>query len=206
MSDIVFYTNPQSRGRIVHWFLEELGEPYDTQWIEYGEQIKGADYLAVNPMGKVPALSHKGKVITESPAICSYLAASYADKGLIPAVGDPALADFYRWMFFVAGPAELATTCKSIGWEVPEGRKVMVGFGSYEATMNALENALSNGPFVCGENFTAADVYLGSCLDWGLLFGTIEKRPLFEDYVGRNRQRPAYQRANQINEDKLAEK
>ena len=206
MTDIVFYTNPQSRGRIVHWFLEELGEPYDIQWIEYGEQMKAADYLAVNPMGKVPAVNHKGAVITECPAICTFLAASYPEKGLIPPVGDPALADFYRWIFFAAGPAEMAMTARSNSWEVPKDKEMSVGFGNYETVLNAMELALSNGPFVCGEKFTAADVYVGSCLEWGMLFGTIEKRPLFEEYVSRNQQRPAVQRANKINEDRLAEK
>ena len=138
MSEIVFYTNPQSRGRIVHWLLEELAEPYDTQWIDYGEQMKGAEYLAVNLMGKVPAIKHLGAVVTETSAICTYLAASYPEKNLIPAVGDPALADFYRWMFFAAGPVEMATTAKSMAWEVEEGKQRSVGFGSHEDAMDAL--------------------------------------------------------------------
>lgn len=203
MSDIVFYTNAQSRGRIVHWMLEELGEPYDTEWIDYGVQMKGADYLAINPMGKVPAITHNGSIVTETAAICSYLAVSYPHKELIPAVGDARLADFYRWMFFTAGPMEAATTAKAVGWEVDEERSRMMGFGSYEDTMNALEIALSNGPFICGEQFTAVDVYLGSGLNWGMQFDNVEKRSSFEEYVQQLVARPAAKRANQINEDRI---
>ena len=203
MSDITFYTNPQSRGRIVHWLLEELAEPYDTEWIDYGEQMKGAEYLAVNPMGKVPAIKHRGAVVTETPAICTYLAVSYPDKDLIPAHGDPALADFYRWMFFAAGPAEMAVTTRSMGWELAEDKQRSVGFGSHGDTMDALELALGKGPYVCGENFTAVDVYLGSALIWGMMFGTMEKRPAFEKYTADLAARPASQRANQINEDRI---
>ncbi len=203
MSDITFYTNPQSRGRIVHWMLEELAEPYDTQWIDYGEQMKGAEYLAVNPMGKVPAIKHRGAVVTETPAICTYLAVSYPDKNLIPAHGDPALADFYRWMFFAAGPAEMAVTTKSMGWELEEDKQRSVGFGSHGDTMDALESALGKGPYICGENFTAVDVYLGSALIWGMMFGTMEKRPAFERYTAALAARPASQRADQINEDRI---
>ena len=203
MSDIVFYTNAQSRGRIVHWMLEELGEPYDTEWVDYGEQIKGAEYLAINPMGKVPAISHKGSVVTETSAICSYLAVNYPEKKLIPALGDATLADFYRWMFFAAGPMEMASTAKAMDWEVPEERRVSVGYGTQEDTLNALGIALSNGPFICGEQFTAVDVYLGSGLLWGMQFGNIEKQTNFEEYVERLVARPASQRANQINADRI---
>ena len=203
MSEIVFYTNPQSRGRIVHWLLEELAEPYDTQWIDYGEQMKGAEYLAVNLMGKVPAIKHLGAVVTETSAICTYLAASYPEKNLIPAVGDPALADFYRWMFFAAGPVEMATTVKSMAWEVEEGKQRSVGFGSHGDTMDTLELALDQGPYICGEIFTAVDVYLGSALIWGMMFGNLDKRPAFERYTASLVARPASQRAKQINEDRI---
>lgn len=203
MNDITFYTNPQSRGRIVHWMLEELAEPYDTQWIDYGEQMKGAEYLTVNPMGKVPAIKHRGAVVTETPAICTYLAVSYPDKNLIPAHGDPTLADFYRWMFFAAGPAEMAVTTRSMGWELAEDKQRSVGFGSHGDTMDALELALGKGPYICGENFTAVDVYLGSALIWGMMFGTMDKRPAFERYTASLVTRPASRRANQINEDRI---
>jgi glutathione S-transferase len=205
MDDLVFYTNPQSRGRIAHWMLEEVGEPYRTVWLDYGAPMKAADFLAVNPMGKVPALRHGDVVITESAAICAYLADRFPDKGLAPPPTSSARAAYYRWLFFVAGPLEAATTAKALGWQVPEGRGSMVGFGSYGQTIDALDTALQPGPHVCGEAFTAADVMLGSALGWGMMFGTIEKRPSFEAYVARVLQRDAAKRANAINETKLAQ-
>lgn len=203
MSDLVFYTNPQSRGRIAHWMLEELGEPYRTVWLDYGAGMKDAAYLAINPMGKVPALVHDGSVLTEAAAICVYLADRFADKGLIPPAADPARAAFFRWSFFAAGPLEQAVTAKALGWQVPEGKSSMVGFGSFAQTIDALEQALAPGPYLCGERFTAADVYVGASLGWGMLFGTIEQRPAFAAYVGRLQARPAAQRANQINEERI---
>lgn len=205
MSELVFYTNPQSRGRIVHWMLEELDEPYQTEWIGYGEQMKSPAYRKINPMGKVPAIRHNGAVVTECPAICTYLALQYPQKQLIPAKGDPQLAAFTRWMFFAAGPVEMATTARSMGWEVSPERSRMVGFGSYKDVLDALEIAIGKGPFICGERFTAVDVYLGSSLVWGLQFGTIEQRAVFADYTARLVSRPAYVRANKINADRIAE-
>ena len=201
MSDITFYTNPQSRGQIVHWLLEELAVPYDTQWIEYGEQMKSAEYLAVNPMGKVPAIKHRNALVTEGAAICTYLAVSYPEQGLVPAVGDSKLADFYRWMHFAAGPLEMATTARSLGWGVAEEQRRMVGFGSYDETLSVIEHALGEGPFICGEQFTAVDVYLAAGLNWGMLFGTVENRPAFEEYASRLQARPAAKRAVQLNEE-----
>ncbi len=206
MADITFYTNPQSRGQIVHWLLEELGVPYDTVWIEYGEQMKSADYLSVNPMGKVPAIKHHNAVVTECAAICSYLAVSYPEKGLAPSVGDSQLAAFYRWMHFAAGPLEMATTAKSMQWGVGEEQRRMVGFGSYGETLSVIESVLAEGPFICGEQFTAVDVYLGASLNWGMLFGTVEKRPVFEEYAARLQQRPAAQRAVRLNEEFMQSK
>ena len=203
MSDLVFYTNPQSRGRIAHWMLEEIGAPYDTVWLEYGTGTKSPEYLAVNPMGKMPALKHGSAVITETAAICTYLADTFPEKNLIPPVGHPARAAFYRWLFFAAGPLEMATTAKSLDWKVPDGKNGFVGFGCYQDTLHALELALAPGPYICGEQFTAADVYVGSQIGWGLMFGTIEKRPVFEAYVARINARPAAQRANQLNAAKL---
>lgn len=203
MNDLVFYTNPQSRGRVAHWMLEELGLPYETVWLEFGPAMKSAEYLAVNPMGKVPALRHGGVVVTEVAAICAYLADRFPEKNLIPPSGHPDRAAYFRWLFFAAGPVELAVTAKSLGWQVPEGKSGFVGFGSYGATLNALEQALTPGPYICGEQFTAADVYVGSQLGWGMMFGTIEKRPLFEAYVGRLYARPAALQANRLNEDYL---
>lgn len=204
MSDIIFYTNPQSRGRIVHWMLEELAEPYETVWIEYGEEMKGQEYQAINPMGKVPAITHRGVVVTETAAICAHLAASYPEKNLQPAINDGRLADYHRWLFFAAGPLEQATTVMSAGWVVEEERQRSFGFGNYESTINAVELALGKGDFICGDHFTAADVFLGSSLMWGMMFDTIDKREIFEEYVTRLGQRTAWQRSEKINADRIA--
>ena len=203
MTDLVFYTNPQSRGRIAHWMLEEIGLPYETIWLQFGASMKSSEYLGVNPMGKIPALKHGSAVITETAAICTYLADRFPEKNLIPPLNHPHRAAYFRWMFFAAGPLEIAVTAKSLGWQVPEGKSGMVGFGSYSEAINAIEKALMPGPYICGEQFTAADVYVGSQLDWGMMFGAIEKRPLFEAYVGRLHARPAAQQAKHINEDYL---
>lgn len=203
MNELILYTNPQSRGRIAHWMMEELGEPYQTVWLDYATTMRGHDYLAVNPMGKVPAVLHDGVVITETAAICTYLADCFPEKQLIPAVGDPRRADFYRWMFFAAGPVEQAVTTRSMNWEVPDDseKQGMLGFGNFDKTFATLKLALQPGPYICGEQFTAVDVYLGSQLSWGMMFGTIEKLPEFEEYVARVVQRPAALRADEINMD-----
>ena len=205
MSDLVFYTNPQSRGRIAHWMLEEIGEPYETVWLEYGTTMKAREYLAINPMGKVPALQHGNTVVTEGAAICAYLADRFPEKGLIPPPGSAARADFYRWLFFAAGPLEMAATAKALDWQVPEGRNRMVGFGSLAETLDTLEGALQQGPYICGKQFTAADVYVGANIAWYSLFGIIDKRPAFDAYVARTQARPAAQRANRINEMRVAQ-
>lgn len=203
MSELVFYTHPQSRGRIVCWMLEELGEPYQTVWLKYGSTMKAPEYLAVNPMGKVPALRDGDTVVTESAAICAYLADRFPQRRPAPPPGDRARAAYYCWIFFVAGLLEMATTAKALSWQVPQGRSRMVGFGSHGVALDALESALRPGPHVCGEQFTAADVVLGSALGWGLMFGTIDKRPTFKAYVAQLQQREAALRANRLNEARI---
>jgi glutathione S-transferase len=201
MADLILYTNPQSRGRIAHWMMEELGEPFETVWLDYGPAMKAPEYLAVNPMGKVPTLRHGEVVVTESAAICAYLADRFPGKGLIPPAADPRRAAWFRWMFFVAGPLEMALTARSLDWKVPpDGGSRMVGFGSYADTLRGLNIALTPGPFVCGAQFTAADVVVGSAIIWGMVFGTIEKRPAFEAYAQRCMARPAYQRSVSVND------
>ncbi|MCK6426471.1 MAG: glutathione S-transferase family protein [Burkholderiaceae bacterium] len=202
MADLVLYTNPQSRGRIAHWMMEELGEPYDTVWLDYGSTMKAPQYRAINPMGKVPALRHAAVVVTEAAAICAYLADAFPHRDLLPQT--PAeRAAYFRWLFFAAGPVEQAVVARALGWTVPEGRSAMVGFGSYADTVDALATGLGDGPFVCGQRFTAADVYVGSSVIWGLQFGTLERRPQFEAYAQRLATRPAYLRSVQINESRL---
>ncbi|MGV6819929.1 MAG: glutathione S-transferase family protein [Parvularcula sp.] len=189
-----FYTNPMSRGQIARWALEEVGADYTEHLLEYGTTMKGADYLSINPMGKVPAIVHKGRVVTEAAAICAYLVDAFPAAGLLPS--DQERADYFRWFFFAAGPVEAAITANRMGW-APEGPQEQgtVGWGSYELTISAMENALDGKPFVCGERFTGADIYFGAQVDWGLQFGSIPDRPVFQAYAERLRQRDAYKKA-----------
>ncbi|HEY9554504.1 glutathione S-transferase family protein [Allosphingosinicella sp.] len=200
MPNLTFYTNPQSRGRIARWMLEEVGEPYDTVILDYGTTMKDADYLAINPMGKVPAIKHGDTIVTEAGAICAYLADAFPDKGLAPPLADPRRGPYFRWLFFAAGCVEPAVTSKALGLLAPADKKQMAGYGSYEETIDTLERAVSGAPYICGDQFTAADVYVGSQIGWGLMFGTIEKRPAFEAYVGRLQSRPAARRANELDD------
>jgi len=204
MTDLTFYTNPMSRGRIVRWMLEEVGEPYETVLLDYGTTMKSADYLAINPMGKVPAIKHGDTIVTEAAAICAYLADAFPDKGLAPPPGHRMRGSYYRWMFFAAGPVEAAVTAKSLGLLAPADKRMMVGYGSFEETIDALERAITPGPYICGEQFTAADLYLGAQIGWGMMFGSIDKRPAFADYFGRISARPAAVRANEMDDAIIA--
>ncbi len=194
---IVLYTNPRSRGRIAHWMLEEVGAPYRAEFLEFGPAMRTPEFLAVNPMGKVPTLVHGHAVVTEAAAICAYLADTFPEAGLAPRPGER--AGYYRWLFFAAGPLEAAVTNKALGFAPPEDRRGMVGYGSFEAVMDTIERALETGPFVAGDRFTAADVYFGSQIGWGLMFGSIEARPAFKAYWDRLAVRPALARANAAN-------
>lgn len=195
---IEFWTNKMSRGHIAHWMLEELGQPYETHWLEWGpEGHKHPDFLAVNPMGKVPAIRHDGHVVTEAAAICLYLADAFPSAGLKP--GAEHLADYYRWTFFCAGPIEQAVTAKALGWSVSAEQESMAGFGNFDHAVAALEGHLKTSEFVCDCQFTAADVYVGSTVLWGLDFGTLPKLEAFEAYAARLRERPAYKRMQEIN-------
>ncbi len=201
--DLIFYTNPMSRGQIVRWMLEEVGAPYEPRILDYGTTMKDDAYLAINPMGKVPAVVHDGKVVTECAAICAYLADAFPEAGLAP---DPAdRADYYRWLFFTSGPVEQAITAKHFGVEPDADQQRMAGFGSLPAALDALESAVAGKAFVAGDRFSAADVYVGSQIDWGLQFGTIASRPAFEAYITPLRERPAYKRAKEIDNGLIAE-
>lgn len=194
--ELVLYTNPMSRGRVARWILEEIGLPYRTEILDYAATMKAPAYLAINPMGKVPALTHNGKVVTENAAICAYLADAFPQAGLAPAPADR--ADYYRWLFFAAGPLEAAVTNKALGFQVPPERERMIGYGTYAAALDALEGALKGKTYIAAGKFTAADVYVGSHLGFGMQFGTIEKRKAFEDYWARLAARPAYRRADDL--------
>lgn len=196
MPHLTFYTNPRSRARMVHWMLEEVGQPYETVVIPFGPDMKTPAYRAVNPMGKVPALRIDDEVITEVAAIITTLADTFPDAGLMPARRGP----FYRWMFFGAGPVEAAVTNHALGVEVPAERRGMVGYGSLPRVLTTMEDHLKANAYFCGDRFSATDVYLGSQIGWGMQFQTIEARPVFVDYWSRISQRPALLRSNALND------
>ena len=202
MTLLTLYTNPRSRGRIARWMLEETGAPYEVIVLNFGPEMKADGYRAINPMGKVPALRHGDEVVTECAAICAYLADSFPEAQLAPPLN--ARADYYRWLFFAAGPLEAAVTNRSLGVEVPGDRKGMVGYGSYDAVLNTLESHLADRTYIAGASFTAADVYVGSHLMWGLQFGSIEKRPVFENYVAHLATRSAHSLATELDDALLA--
>ncbi len=200
---LTFYTNPMSRGQTVRWMLEEIGEPYETQLLDYGTTMKAEAYLSVNPMGKVPAIVHDGKVVTEVAAICCYLADAFPEAGLAPDPKDR--ADYYRWILFTAGPVEAAFTAKSMGWEVPPERQAMAGFGSYDITIDTLEKALTGKQFIAGDRFTAADLFVGAMVGFMLRFDLLKPRAAFSDYAARMTDRDAYRRAQEIDGKLIAE-
>ena len=200
-AELIFYTNPMSRGRTVRWMLEEVAQPYRTELLGYGDAgVKAPAFLAVNPMGKVPALRHGDHVVTEGAAICAYLADAFSDAGLAPPPGSAARAAYYRWLFFAAGPLEAAVTDKVLGAVVPPGRERMVGYGSLDDVLAALDGAVAAGGYLAGDRFSAADLYLGSQIGWGMMFGTIDKRASFQRYWERISGRPAAARAREIDD------
>jgi glutathione S-transferase len=199
MSDeLVFYTNPMSRGRIVRWMLEEVRAEYRTEILDYRTTMKAPEYLAINPMGKVPAIRHGETVVTECAAICAYLADAYPDNGLAPPRAERGA--YYRWLFFAAGPLEAAVTSRALGLEPPQDKQGTVGFGSYEAVMDTLEHAVSGGGYIAGSDFSAADVYVGSHIGWGLQFGSIDDRPAFRAYWSLVGDRDARRCANALDD------
>lgn len=200
MSQLTLFTNPNSRSRIVRWLLEELNVPYQIKVLQYGPEMKSADFLALNPMGKVPVITHGDLVVTEAAAICAYLADHFADKQLAPAIDSPERGTYYRWLFFAAGPLEMATSAKAFNWRLDADNAATVGCGLYLDTLNVLETALAKGPYLCGKQFTAADVYVGSHIQWGLMFNTLEPRPAFSAYVQRLQTREAAIRATQLDD------
>ena len=201
MAELVFYTNPMSRGQTIRWMLEEVGVPYDTEILGYGTSMKSDAYLAINPMGKVPAIRHKGKVVTEVAAICCYLADAFPEAGLAPPLADR--ADYYRWIFFTSGPIEAAFSNKAAGWEPTPERQRMFGYGNYDLAIANLEKALDGKQYIAADHFTAADLFVGANVNFMLAFNLLEPRPVFIDYARRMTDRPAYERAKAI-DGKLA--
>ena len=202
MADLIFYTNPQSRGRIVRWMLEEVGAPYETEVVPY-DRMKSEAYLAVNPMGKVPAIRHGGHVVTECAAICAYLADVFPQAGLGP--GDDEKADYYRWFFYAAGPVEAAVSNQAMGWVPTPERERMFGYGNFDKVVALLDELLSSRDYVCGDRFTAADVYVGSQVMFPLQFGMLPERDSLLRYRDRLQARDAYKRATEIDEKLIDE-
>ncbi len=194
--EITFYHNPQSRASMAHWMLEEVGAPYTIVPIDFASgQNKTPDFLAVNPMGKLPTIVHKGVVVTETAAIIAYLADTFPAAGLAPAIGDPKRGTWYRWLFFGSGCFEPALIDTMFQRPAPENSAAMP-YGTYGDMIGALKTALSPGPFILGDTFSAADVYIGSEINWAMMFGApqIKGDAVFEAYVARVKQRPAYLR------------
>jgi glutathione S-transferase len=203
--ELVLYTNPQSRGRVVRWMLEEIGEPYKVEVVDYASTMKAPAYLAINPMGKVPALRHGDAVVTETAAICAYLADAFPQAQLAPPPTDRLRASYYRWLFFAAGPFEAAASNKVLGFVVPPERERMMGYGNFGKVVDTLEAAVSSADYLVGNRFSAADLYVGAQIGFGMMFGTLERRPAFERYWQRMSARPAYVRATQLDDQKAAE-
>jgi glutathione S-transferase len=201
MPELTLYHASPSRSSIVLWMLEELGEPYDIKLIKLsaGENLT-PDYLAINPMGKVPALKHRNTVITEVAAICTYLADEFPSKKLNVPVGTPERGVYLKWLFFGPGCMEPAVIDRAAPRK-EEARRAMLGYGDFDTTMNVVAKAVANGPWLMGEKFTAADVVIGSNVRWGTMFKLIPERKEFSDYAARIAARPAAQRAEAKDKD-----
>jgi glutathione S-transferase len=195
MPDLTLYHASPSRSSIVLWMLEEIGEPYDIHLLRLsnGDNLK-PDYLAINPMGKVPALKHGDTVITEVAAICTYLADAFPDRKLNVPVGTPRRGVYLKWLFFGPGCMEPAVIDRAAPRKEP-ARRAMLGYGEFDTTMDVVAKAVAKGPYIMGDQFTAADVVIGSNIRWGTIFKLIPERPEFTDYAARLAARPAAQRA-----------
>jgi len=198
----VLYTHPMSRGRIVRWMLEEIGAPYETVIVDYGPSMKAPAYLSVNPMGKVPALVLDGAVVTETAAILATLADAHPAAGLAPPPDGPERGPWYRWLFFVAGPLEAATTNRALGFEIGDDprRPGMAGYGSLDLVLDTIEGAIAGRDTLLDTGFTAADLYLAAHLGWSMRFGNVDPRAEFERYAALHMARPAARRAWQVDE------
>ena len=195
MADLTLYHAAPSRSSVTLWMLEELGEPYDLKLLslKQGDNLK-PDYLAINPMGKVPALKHGDTIITELAAICTYLADAFPQAKLNVPIGTPRRGVYLKWLFFGPGCLEPAVIDRAAPRK-EEARRAMLGYGDFDTTMNVLAKAVEKGPWLMGEQFTAADVVIGANIRWGMMFKMIPERKEFADYAARIAARPAAQRA-----------
>ncbi|MEG3160418.1 glutathione S-transferase family protein [Sphingomonas sp. LB2R24] len=199
---LTLYTNPMSRGRIARWMLEEVDAEYETVVLDYDTTMKAEPYLSINPMAKVPAIVHNHKTVTECAAICAYLADAFPDADLAPR--DEERADYYRWLFYAAGPVEAATGNRALGVVPDAAQQRMIGYGSFDRVIDVLEQAVAAHPYIAGDRFTAADVYVGSQVIWGMQFGWLPKREAFAEYAARLIERPAYLRAAALDDALIA--
>ena len=204
MADYTFFHNPMSRAAIARWALEEAGVDYETVLVDW--QDKPKELLDANPMGKLPTIIHHHNghdhVVTEAAAVCHYVAEQHAPQLLAKS---EEMADYFRWLFFAAGPVEQAVTAKSMGWDVPEDKQGMAGFGSYDRAVDALDSWLQSHDYVCGDRFTMADVYVGSQVIWGLMFGALPERDSFKVYRDRCEAREGRKAARAIDDKMIAE-
>ncbi len=197
-ADLTLYTNPQSRGRIARWMLEETGAAYDVVPLDYGTTMEADTYRAINPMMKVPAIVHRGQVVTETAAICAYLAEVFPDAELAPLPEERAA--YYRWLFFAAGPLEAAVTNRAFGVTVTPEQQRMAGYGDFDRAVGVIGDAVARTPFIAGDRFTAADVYVGSQMMWFTQFGLVPKTDAIMAYIGRLNDRPAHRRATALDD------
>ncbi|MGE4458165.1 MAG: glutathione S-transferase family protein [Stenotrophomonas sp.] len=203
MTTLTFYTHPFSRGRIARWMLEEAGLPYEEVILDYGTTMKAPAYLAINPMGKVPALRHDDTVVTENAAICLHLADLVPEKALLPPPGTAARGACYRWVLFAAGPLESFITARRHGALAPARE---AGYGNEADLMRTVEGALAGRRYLVGDRFSVADLYMAALLGYYMRIGELESRPVFEAYAGAHLQRPAAQRANARDDALVAER
>lgn len=193
---LTFYTHPMSRGRVARWMLEETGLPYQQEILEFGPTMKSPDYLAINPMGKVPAIRHGDTVVTENTAIALYLADLVPERRLAPPVGSPERGPYYRWISFLA-PLEQAMSDKANGTKLDPGQ---AGYGTLEDVVSALEGAVRGRDHLAGENFTAADLLVAAYLGWYMQFKLLEPRSELARFVQLHMGRDAAKRANGIDD------
>ena len=195
MAKLTLYHAAPSRSSIIRWMLEEIGEPYEVQLLSLSKgDNRAPDYLAVNPMGKVPALRHGDAVITEAAAICAYLADEFPRAKLNVPLGDARRGPYLKWLFFGPSCIEPAMMDRAFPRK-EEARRAALGYGDFDTVINVVADAVARGPYILGEQFTAADVVIGSTLRFGMLFKLLPERPEFTAYTGRLAQRPALQRA-----------
>jgi len=195
LAQLTLYHSAPSRSSVVLWMLEEVGEPYDIKLLNMNaEENRKPAYLAINPMGKVPALQHGDTVITEGAAICTYLADEFPKANLAVPIGTPRRGTYLKWLFFGPGCLEPAVIDRAAPRKEPGNRR-MLGYGDFDTTMNVLAAAVAKGPWLMGEQFTAADVVIGANLRYGMMFKLIPERPEFTAYAARIAARPAAQRA-----------